>query len=384
MHRFSILRYLTLFALIGVFSLVVAACDDDEADDADNGASSDDTEEVDDAEESDDESSDEGSDEEAAGEWHGDREIVFADYGWDSAIMLNRISQFILEEGYGYETSATPGETIPLFQGQIDGDIDISMEIWVDQNPPYAPAVEEGSVVELGNSVDDTVQGWWVPTYVIEGDEERGIEPMAPDLESIDDLPDYWELFEDPEDPGKGRLYAAIAGWEADRINEIKFRNYGLGEYYNRFQPGSGTALNTSLASAHQSGEPWLGYMWTPTWVAGQYDITLLEEPEYTDECWDAIVNEIETEEETDAACAWPVTNAVIAANADFADSAPDVVEFLEQFNTNESHISAALSYMSDNEVGPDEAAIWFLEEYEDMWTEWVPDDVAENVQSEL
>ncbi|MEX2425230.1 MAG: ABC transporter substrate-binding protein [Thermomicrobiaceae bacterium] len=384
MHRFSILRYLTVFALIGVFSLVVAACDDDEADDADNGASSDDTEEVDDAEESDDESSDEGSDEEAAGQWHGDREIVFADYNWDSARVLNRISQFIVEEGYGYETDTVPGETIPLFQGQLDGDIDISMEIWVDQMPPYQPALDEGTVVELGNSVDDTVQGWWVPTYVIEGDEERGIEPMAPDLESVDDLPDYWEVFQDPEDDSKGRLYDGIAGWEAERINEVKFDYYGLDETYNRFLPGSNAALDTSLQTAYDQGEPWLGYMWTPTWIAGQLDLTLIEEPEYTDECWEEVQAAVEEERTPETSCAWPITEAVIASTSAFADEAPDIIAFLEEFNTSEPQISATLSYMAENEVDADEAALWFLDEYEDMWTEWVPEDVVENVQDAL
>lgn len=409
-------RLLSIIALVAAMAMLVAACEDDAADDTpaetddtpaatddapDDDADSDesedasDDEETDDAASDDDASDDEVSDEdasddeetedvEATGSWHDEREIVFADYNWDSAMLVNRIAQFVIEEGYGYSTETIPGETIPLFQGQLDGSIDISMEIWIDQMPPYEPALEEGEVVQLGNSVDNTVQGWWVPTYMIEGDEERGIEPMTPDLEHVDDLSDYWEVFEDPDDDSKGRLYDGVPGWELERINEVKFAYYGLDEHYNRFLPGSGAALNTSLVSAYEQGEPWLGYMWTPTWVSGQLDITLLEEPEYSDECWEEVQQAVEEEREAETACAWPVTEAVIAARSDFVEEAPDIAQFLEHFNTDESHISAALAYMVENEVDSDEAAIWFLEEYEDLWIQWVPDDVADRVQDAL
>ena len=366
----------TWFIFTAVFvslALIFVACTEsgDDADDPSNDPANNDDANTEEAAES-------------AETWPAEREIVFADYGWDSAITLNRIAQYILEEGYGYETGTVPGETIPLFQGMLSGEIDVSMEIWVDQNPEFAPAVESGEVLDLGISVDNTVQGWWVPTYVIEGDEERGIEPMAPGLSHVDDLPDYWEVFQDPEDPEKGRLYDCIAGWECERYNQVKFDYYGLDEHFNRFLPGSGTALDTSLLTAHDRGEAWLGYYWTPTWVAGMVDLTLLEEPEYTDECWDGIEQALEADEPIDEACAWPVTEAVISVTSDFADEAPDVIAFLEQFTTDESHISDALAYMGENDADPDDAALWFLEEYDDLWSPWVPDDVAERVRDSL
>jgi glycine betaine/proline transport system substrate-binding protein len=383
MRGISISRLLAMIAVFAAFAVIIAACEDDATDDA--AVDTDDTTAAtDDA--SEDVATDDATEDEAevAGSWHQERDIVFADYNWDSAILLNRIAQFILEEGYEYETDQIPGETIPLFQGQLDGDIDISMEIWVDQMPPYHPALEAGQVVELGNSVDDTVQGWWVPTYMIEGDEERDIEPMTPDLRHVDDLPQYWEVFQDPEDSDKGRLYDGIAGWEAERINEVKFAYYGLDEYYNRFLPGSGAALDTSLLTAYNQGDPWLGYMWTPTWIAGQLDLTLIEEPEYSDECWEEVQAAVEEERTPETSCAWPVTEAVIATTAEFAEEAPDIAEFLEQFNTNETHISEALSYMAENDVDAEEAALWFLEEYDDLWSDWVPDDVADRVRDAL
>jgi glycine betaine/proline transport system substrate-binding protein len=48
---------------------------------------------------------------------------------------------------------------------------------------------------------DDAAQGFYVPRYLVEGDAERGIEPLAPDLRSVSDLPRYAELFRDPSSP---------------------------------------------------------------------------------------------------------------------------------------------------------------------------------------
>lgn len=389
-------RLLSLVAILATMMLIIAACDDDAT--SDDAASDDTTEEsADETEDSSDDSAEESaSDEESTddadetadadqGEWHGEREIVFADYGWDGPLFHNRIAQFILEEGYGYETDVIPGETIPLFQGQIGGELDISMEIWLDQMPPFEPAVEEGTIVDLGQNFDGGTQGWYVPTYVIEGDEERGIEPMAPDLSHVDDLPDYIDVFQDPEDSEMGRIYDGPAGWEAERVHEIKMQVYGLDEHYNRFLPGSGPALHTSLIRAYEQGEAWVGYQWVPSWVTGLYDLTKLDEPEHTEECWAGIEAALEEDGELpDEACAWPVSEINIAVTDEFAEEAPDVTEMLRNYETTLEQNDKALAYMAENEVGHQEAAIWFLQEYPDTWTEWVPDDVADKVHEAL
>ena len=306
-----------------------------------------------------------------------DRPVRFADLGWDSAIVENRIAQYILENGYGYETEAIPGETIPLLQGLINGDVDIYIEVTVDQQPSYPPAVENGDVLDHGLNWDGSVQGWYVPTYVIEGDEERGIEPMAPDLKHVNDLPQYAELFEDPEEAGMGRFYDCIAGWECERVNEAKFNAYGLNESFNRFLPGSGTALTASLASAYERGEPWVGYYWGPTWIFAMLDLTALEEPEYTDECWEEIF-------EGDEACAYPVMFLNIATNPDFAEANPEVIEFLENWELQDDHVSEFLLKMQEEQLTHEEVAVWFLQEYDDLWSTWLPEDAAERVRQAL
>ncbi|MCK5351567.1 ABC transporter substrate-binding protein, partial [bacterium] len=284
------------------------------------------------------------------------------------------IAGFIIEHGYGYGIELMPGDTVPMFAGLMRGDIDITMEIWVDnQQPAFDNAIADGKVIDLGPNFPDSWQGWLVPTYVIKGDPARGIKPMAPDLKSVSDLPKYKDLFKDVEDPGKGRFYSCIAGWECEMINEKKFAAYGLDDTYNIFLPGSGAALVASMAGAYKKGEPWFGYYWAPTWALGLYDMTPLEEPVYDKAIFGST-----------AKCAYPAVSVNIAVNSSMPKKAPDVVEFLKKYETTQALTNKFLGYMEENKVDTQKAAEWFLKEYEALWTQWVPADVAAKVKKAL
>lgn len=362
-------RFLLFVSILMAVSIALVACGDDDDDNGDNGAGDAPTA-----------TSGAGD----SGDVAFDGPIVFGDYGWDSVIVHNRAAQFIIENGWGIETDSVAGETITLLQGLINRDIDVSMENWVEQQPVWSEQVEAGTILDLGPNYPESVQGWYVPTYVIEGDEERGIEPMAPDLRSVDDLAQYVDIFEDPEDPGKGRFYDCIAGWECQRVNESKFMYYGLDEHFNRFQPGSGAALATSLVDAYNNGEPWFGYYWAPTWIFAIVDLTMIEEPEYTEECWEQIQDD-EGNATGEAGCAYPSVRVHKSVNAEFAEEAPEeVLNFIRDYTTTMEQNNEFLLYMHDNDIDDYEvAAIWFLKNNPE-WQDWVPVDVAEKVQAAL
>ena len=301
-------------------------------------------------------------------------ELLLADTGWDSIRIHNGIAAFIIENGYGYETDFVTGSSPIAIRGLRQGDIDISMESWTDNiKDVYYPGIENGEIVELSVNFDDNAQGLYVPTYVIEGDSERGIEPLAPDLKSIKDLPKYWELFRDPDNPNKGRIYGAPPNWVSDEILRTKMETYNLEETYEYFNPGSDTALNTSIVSAYEKGEPWVGYYWDPTWITGKYDLTLLKDEPYDEEKW---LDGYRTE--------FPGVKVTIAVNKDMLDTAPEVVEFLNNYQTSTEITSELLAYMQDNDLDIDKTVNWFFNEYEELWTSWVPKDVEEKIREAL
>jgi len=300
--------------------------------------------------------------------------IVFADAGWDSIRIHNHIAQTIVEEGLGYDTDVTAGSTAATYQGLRKGDIQVYMEIWTDNLIEiYEESIEAGDVIKVSTNFDDNDQGLYVPTYVIEGDPERGIEPMAPDLKRVEDLKKYPEVFEDPEDPGRGRIINGPSGWSVQKTISEKIKTYDLDETMNDFVPGSDSAAVADLVSAYDDGKGWVGYYWSPTWVTAKYDLTLLEEDLYDEEVW----NENKSTE-------FPPNDVVVGVNKDLPAQAPDVVEFLEKYETSSELTEAALKYMQDEDVSAEEAAEWWMKEYEDVWTKWVSTEVAEKVQEAL
>lgn len=300
--------------------------------------------------------------------------IVLADPGWDSVRFHNSVASIIMKEGYGYDTEIIPGTTAATFLGFRQGEIDAYMEVWQDNIiEQYTEAIDKGEIVEASSNFDDNAQGLYVPTYVIKGDKERGIEPMAPDLKTVQDLEKYPEIFKDPEDKNKGRIYGAPSTWAVSEIVVTKVKNYGLDDKYNVFDPGSDTSLATSLVSAIDRGEPWVGYYWEPTWITGKYDLTLLEDAPFDEAKW-----------EDGYKCEFKPVNVTVAVNSELLDTAPEVVEFLKNYRTSSALTAEALAYMQEKEVDTDATAKWFLKEHEDLWTKWVPEEVAQKVKAAI
>lgn len=300
--------------------------------------------------------------------------LILADAGWDSIQFHNSVVQLIIEKGYGYKTDVISGSTPITFAGFVQGDIDIYTEVWTDNvKEKYDEGIKNGDIKEVSVNFDDNAQGLYVPTYMIKGDPARGIEPIAPDLKNIKDLPKYWELFKDPEIPTKGRMYGAIPGWEVDKILAAKVKNYGLDKNYNYFSPGSDTALSTSMTKAYEEGKPWLGYYWEPTWIMGKYDMTLLQDTPYDEALW-----------KDGYQCEFAPIKVTVAVHKDMETLAPDVVEFLKHYKTSSALTNEALAYMQENNAKTDQAAQWFLKNHTELWSTWVPSEIAEKVKAAL
>ena len=283
--------------------------------------------------------------------------IVFGDVSWDSVQVHNRIAAFIIENGMtGYKADFIPGDTMPIINGIIQGDIDVDMESWHSNVPEiYAKGVASGDLVDLGKNMPDAPQGWWIPRYLVEG-----ADAMAPGLKSVEDLPQYAQLFKDPEDPSKGIIYGGVAGWGQLQVSEGFYEQYGLSDTYNLGVAGSGTALAGTMVGAYQKKEAWIGYYWAPTAVLGKLDMIRLPGSEY------------------------PAADVNILVNKSMIEKAPDVVEMLKKYSTSVDDNNEFLARMDDEGWDTQQTAEWFLKNKEEVWTKWVSSEVAAKVKAAL
>lgn len=310
-----------------------------------------------------------------------DRPIIFAGLDWDSNAIHTEIARFILEKGYNCKTDIIPGTTIPLLNGQIRGDIDITMEIWRENvREVYDPAIEAGTVIDLGVNYADAIQGWFVPNYLITGDDAP-----APNLKSVFDLAEYKDLFADPEEPGKGRFYNGVAGWSAEEVSTKKLHAYKLNDDFVNFRAGSGSALVGAAEAALLRKRPILFYYWGPTWFLGKVgdQVTMLEEPEFDQKIWDALQKETRPEAVTEAT-AFPVIEVTISAKPEIVKDAPKITEFLKAYETTGQQVSELLAWMQDNDGTAEEAALHFLKNEKTQWHGWVSEDIASRIDAAL
>ncbi|QEN08098.1 ABC transporter substrate-binding protein [Oceanispirochaeta crateris] len=283
--------------------------------------------------------------------------IVFGDVSWDSVQVHNRIVAFIIENGYtGYKADFIPGDTMPVINGVIRGDIDVDMESWHNNvYEIYEKGINSGDMVDLGKNMPDAPQGWWVPRYLVEGPDAQ-----APNLKSIDDLPQYADLFTDPEDSSKGIIYGGVAGWGQLAISEDFYEEHNLSETFNLGVAGSGTALAGTMVGAYAKKEPWVGYYWAPTAVLGKLDMIRLPGTEY------------------------PAAAVNILVNKSMLEKAPDVVEMLKKYSTTVDQNNQFLAKMDAEGWDTQQTAEWFLKNNEEVWTKWVSSEVAEKVKAAL
>ena len=295
--------------------------------------------------------------------------IIFGDLNWPSALLQNRIAQYLVEKGYGYPTDVKFGATLPLFQGIRRGDTHVAMEIWLpNQNDTWNEARTAGEVVSVGLSLGkDWQSAFVIPAYLQE---------QYPELDSVEDLKEeqYKSLFATPETGGKARLVSCIIGWSCEIVNAAQVKGYGLDDHIHIVNPGDGAALNADLYGAYENQEPWLGYMWGTADPPLKLDLVRLEEPAYSDQCWF-----------TTKACAYQDATILIAVTPDLLARAPDVIEVLRAWDFNIDLFKEVVAWQDANDnTKIEDAALWWLNSKDDVWSEWVTSEAAESISVAL
>ena len=296
-------------------------------------------------------------------------EIVFGDLNWSSALLQNRIAQYIVEHGYGYPTDVKFGATLPLFQGLQNGDTDVTMEIWLpNQDEAWNKAREEGAVLSVGQSLGkDWQSAFVIPAYLQE---------QYPELDSVEDLKEqqYKDLFKTAETGDKARLVSCIIGWACEDVNAAQVEGYGLSDHVEIINPGDGAALNADLYGAYEREEPWLGYQWGTNDPALVLDLVRLEEPAYSAACWNS-----------DKACGYEDATILIAVNPDLPGEAPDVVQMLRNWDFNIEIYKSVARWQAENpDADVKQTALWWLKGNADVWGEWVTDEAQTAIQAAL
>jgi glycine betaine/proline transport system substrate-binding protein len=318
----------------------------------------------------------------AAG-WCDGQPIKLAGVTWKSGQFYTELVRLILQAGYGCRTEIVEGSSAETEAALGDARLQIWVEIWGDNaSDTVKKAVADRKVRLVGNLLrGGTVEGWFVPEYMIKGDPRRKIAPVAPDLVSVSDLARYRHLFADAADPKRGLFLNCPIGWECEKDNNQKLKAYKLLEAFTNYRPSSGAVLDMLIASSVAVEKPLVFYYWSPAALMAQFKLVQLKEPPFSEACWKTIHH---SSSDTPCGSSTPPSTLQVGVSRAFADGEPEIVEFLSKVQLPPELINRSIFRMTERRLSGRIEAITFLKSYPQVWQSWVPEKVAHKVLDSL
>ena len=238
--------------------------------------------------------------------------------------------------------------------GLDDGSIDASLEIWPSGHADnVATYIDELGTVEHGGALGALGQiGWFTPTSVIDAN---------PTFASWEGLLGSEGVFATTETRTSGRFLAADPSFV--QFDEAIIANLGLDLVV--VQSGSEAAQLATVEAAIARDEPVLFYFYTPHWLHARYDLTMVELPEWTEEC--------EARPATDRDCGYPQDVLFKAFNADLAQRLPQAHAVLSAMRLTNADQDAITFAMDVEGQDPQVAARAWVDANEAVWRTWLP-----------
>lgn len=291
-------------------------------------------------------------------------EISITLMDWASSAIVTHVATFLMSEGYGCDVTVVPSSTTPALASVAEtGEPDIVTEMWTNGTPVYDELAASGRIVTVADVLSDGgVQGWYIPTYLAEA------HPELTTLEGVLANPDLVG----------NRLHSCPDGWACKETTvSLAEAVDAEGNGIELFQHGSGETMAASLAAAYESEEPWLGYYWSPTSVLGKYDMTMVDLGPYDEATF--FCNADPTCEE-DGVTAYSVSPVKTVVTSTFEADHPELTALMSNVQFTNDQMNEALAWQEDNLASAEEAAVWFLTTYPDVWQAWVSDEAREKL----
>ena len=225
--------------------------------------------------------------------------IRLSDEQYESLALNNAIARFVIEHGFGYPTETVVTTSLGMQDLIVEGKIDLEMEGWHHNRLDwYNDATRNQEIENLGLTYESGPQFFIIPQWM--ADEYN--------IRSVEDMKEHWELLKDPNDTSRGLFMTCPSESACAKVNSVKLEAYGLDKNYNLVIPVNFGDLEVRLENAQRTKQPVFAYYWEPAKLNAAYDWHVLEEPIYSDECWDQVrlASEDKIPRPIDEACEYP------------------------------------------------------------------------------
>lgn len=278
--------------------------------------------------------------------------ISLVENPWPASELNAAVAKIIIEEELGNTVEIIALDENAQWDALAADDVDASLEVWPSGHTErIAEYIDNLGTVENGGLLGPVGEiGWFVPTYAIDAN---------PALATWEGYKDAAADFASAETGDLGRFLGADPSWV--QYDEQIIANLGLP--FQVVWTGSEDALLAEVSSAYSRQEPILFYFYSPHAIFQQFDLTQVELPEYSDECY---------ADPEKIGCAYPKDHLLKIFAAGLKEKDADVHTFLSNMSYGSDAQIEMLAILNDG-MTVDEAAQAWVDAHEDVWKAWLP-----------
>lgn len=193
---------------------------------------------------------------------------------WTGQHLTTHIVGQILEQA-GYEVEYVTAGYMNMYQAIAEGEVHAALEVWESNvSDQYYDQLETGGVVEVSDLGLTAREGFVYPAHVAE---------ICPGLPAWEALNDCAMQFATAETIPQGRLVDYPADWGTPGADRVA----GLELPFRAVPAGSEGALIAELRASTERETPLLMVFWQPHWAVSAYDLTFVDLPAGTPECYE-------------------------------------------------------------------------------------------------
>lgn len=282
-------------------------------------------------------------------------DISLCENPWTGSAVNAHVAKLLLED-MGHDVEIIAIDENSQWAAIASGELSACLELWPSGHLDSIAQFIDGGVVD--NIGDLGVIGkisWYIPTYMLDSNPELATwEGFQTDEAAA--------LFATAQTGDKGQFIGgdpSFYQFDADIINN-------LGMNFEVVYAGSEAAELAGLDAAYSRNDPYLFYFWTPHSVHAKYDLTAVELPANSEECY-------ATADDGGIDCDYPSDTLMKIAYPGLKDDAPDAYALLSNFSYSNADQIGLIAAVDEEGLSPEEAAQAWLDANEDVWKAWLP-----------
>lgn len=206
--------------------------------------------------------------------------IRVAEPNWASGRAVAGLVKVIIEDKLGGKAELVPGTNAVIFKAMDrgKGEIDVHPDVWLPNQSNFTDEyVDANKTVALSEGSYEGFSAFCAPKEFAAKNNIKTVFDLA--------TPEVAKLM-DRDGDGMGDIWVGAPGWASTKINTVKVRDYGIGNFFTSIEAEEEVAT-ASISDALNKNEGYAFYCYAPHYNWFVFDMVRLEEPAYDPEKYD-------------------------------------------------------------------------------------------------